>query len=41
VGVGAELVQLHTIGQFKHQQTVRAEQSSSNSEGQGFMTQLR
>ena len=41
LGAGEELAQLHTIGQFKHQQIVRAEQGNSNSEGQVLMTQLR
>jgi hypothetical protein len=34
LGAGEELAQLHTIGQFKHQQIVRAEWGNSNSEGQ-------
>jgi hypothetical protein len=33
-GAGEELAQSHTIGQFKHQQIVRAERGNSNSEGQ-------
>jgi hypothetical protein len=41
VGVGEELACLHTIGQFKHQQTVCAEGGNSNSEGQRFRTQLK
>ena len=32
-GVGEELAQLHTIGQFKHQQAV----SDSNSKGRVFI----
>jgi hypothetical protein len=34
LGAGEELAWLHTIGQFKHQQTVHAERGNSNSEGQ-------
>jgi hypothetical protein len=33
VGVGEELVRLHTIGQFKHQQTVRADRDNSRASG--------
>jgi hypothetical protein len=36
LGAGEELAQLHIIGQFKHQQIVRAELGNSNSEGQGL-----
>jgi hypothetical protein len=33
VGAGKELVRLHTIGQFKHQQTVRADRGNSRASG--------
>lgn len=29
MGLGEELVQFHTIGSFKHQQTVRADRGSN------------
>ena len=34
LGAGEELARLHTLGQFKHQQIVHAEQGNTNSEGQ-------
>jgi hypothetical protein len=33
VGVGEELAWLHTIGQFKDQQTVRAQRGNSRASG--------
>lgn len=33
VGIGGELAWLHTIGQFKHQQTVRADRGNSRASG--------